>query len=153
MNSNPINDNEYPESYTAYNTRMTKAEMDISKHTDDIKELKDVTQKLTANVQETEKHINNVDKSLGQKFTRLETMMEMSQKSNTDQFNAISTKFDKLDSKFDSKLDTLFQHDFNSDTTSIENRTNITWSNKLIWLLISAIVGGTIAMFFNVLNK
>jgi len=153
MNNNPINDNQYPESYTVYNTRMTKAEMDISKHTDDIKELKDVTQKLTANVQETEKHINNVDKSLGQKFTRLETMMEMSQKSNTDQFNAISTKFDKLDSKFDSKLDTLFQHDFNSDTTSIENRTNITWSNKLIWLLISAIVGGTIAMFFNVLNK
>lgn len=142
MESN--NSQQYPETYTEYNNRLTKVELDTAKNTNDIIDLKNITQQLATNVKENEKHIDIVDKSLSIKFTRLETMIDENNKNNNQQFSSISTKFDKMDQKFD----TIMQNNLKNDSHTTENKVNSDWVQKLVMLIVAGIISGAIMIFF-----
>ncbi|WP_373845567.1 hypothetical protein, partial [Clostridium sp.] len=91
-----------------------------------------------------EKHIDIVDKSLSIKFTRLETMIDENNKNNNQQFSSISTKFDKMDQKFD----TIMQNNLKNDSHTTENKVNSDWVQKLVMLIVAGIISGAIMIFF-----
>lgn len=138
------NSQQCPGNYIECNNRLTKVELDTSKNSKDIEELKNTTDQLSINIKETEKHVDNVDKNLNIKFTRLETIIEENNKNHNQQFSSISTKFDKMDQKFD----TMMENNLKNDSHTTENKVNSDWVKTLVMLIVAGIISGAIMIFF-----
>lgn len=138
----------YPESYTEYNARLTKVEGDSARHSEDIVDLKNTTKKLVTDIKENEKHISIVDKNLNVKFTKLETIIEENNKNHNQQFASISTKFDKMDQKFDTIIQNNLTNCNNVNENVSQNTTNTDWVIKLLMIIVTAIITGAITLFF-----